>query len=105
MPVDYDAIANSDGSDHHPLLPQLLEQLAGGARPTGQEGCRHHDLPHPEPPQQGRHPVEVIGVGVGKHQAVDHGEAFGLQHRRQRAAGCCRRPEPAGIVDEAATRG
>lgn len=81
--VKYNPSSRSECLHRNPTLPQLREESAGSGRTTGQKGGRHHDLSHPEPLQQGWHPVEVVSVGMRKHQAVNHTDALRPQDRRE----------------------
>jgi len=102
--VDRERVACPSRS--HGYSPRFcrVEQIGDRERWAPEERLGHEDLANTKPSQQGRHGVEVVGIGMRDHKRVDPRDPLAPKHRLHRPAGRGRGPEPARVVHEAAAR-
>ena len=102
--IDGEFVSGPDRAQRDALVDDPLQEIGDRRRPALQKVGRDHDLAHGEPLEELRHGVEVVCVGMGDDERVDPPYALAPQHPRQRPAGGGRRPQPAGVIEQASAR-
>ncbi len=78
---------------------RVAEVLQRGV-PAVEHSGRDVDRAHGKPPQQFGHRVVMVGVGVGKEEGVEMGDAVGPEGGGDRRGAPVGRGEPAGVVEQ-----